>query len=399
MRNISQFINVLFFTLFFCNTLNSQTEKIKNIQVFGTNKNIQKYVFFKDEIINVSFDELSYDTKDYYYSIEHYDYKWNKSNVFKNEIISGYDDLRISNYKKSFNTLQKFTNYSFAFPNEKFRIKISGNYLLTVKDHNDNIVFERQFIIAGKGTIGNIEVSRPKEINKRSSYQSLKIKFRFIESIFDSRSKYKLVVVQNDNFNNYQLIDDSTLKTPVEMIFDNILFKGGDEYLSFDNKNILVTNNEIKQIISRDIYSTILFEDKENFSYTFNPDKNGIFINNNLSENKDLESDYTEVTFSLRTNNDHDNDIYIIGGFNNHEIIEENKLKKTKTNLYEKTIKLKQGYYNYMYAKSNEGLIESLSNFWQTENDYSAFLYQKKPTDRYYKIIGYTKKNSDKIVN
>ena len=52
-----------------------------------------------------------------------------------------------------------------------------------------------------------------------------------------------------------------------------------------------------------------------------------------------------------------------------------------------------------MYAKSNEGLIESLSNFWQTENDYSAFLYQKKPTDRYYKIIGYTKKNSDKIVN
>ena len=83
MRNISQFINVLFFTLFFCNILNSQTEKIKNIQVFGTNKNIQKYVFFKDEIINVSFDELSYDTKDYYYSIEHYDYNWNKSKFLK----------------------------------------------------------------------------------------------------------------------------------------------------------------------------------------------------------------------------------------------------------------------------------------------------------------------------
>ncbi len=399
MRNISQFIYVLFLILFFSNESNSQTEEIKNIQLFGTKRNTQKSVFYKGEIINVSFDELSYNTNNYYYSIDHYDYDWNKSNIFKNEIISGYDDIRISDYKKSFNTLQKFTNYSFSFPNEKFTILLSGNYLLTVKDYNDNIIFQRKFIIVEKGNIGNIEISRSKDINKRNSYQNLKIKFRCIECVFDTRSKYKLVVLQNNNFNNYQLINNSTLKTSTEMIFDNILFKGGDEYLSFDNKNILITNNEIKQILTGNIYSTILYEDIENLSYSYNPDKNGIFINNTLSQNKDLESDYTKVSFSIRTNSDQDNDVYIVGGFNNHELIEENKLKKTKNNLYEKTIKLKQGYYNYMYVKSSNGLIESLSNFWQTENDYSAFLFQKKPIDRFYKIVGYTKKNSDNIVN
>ena len=45
------------------------------------------------------------------------------------------------------------------------------------------------------------------------------------------------------------------------------------------------------------------------------------------------------------------------------------------------------------------GVSKNLSNFWQTENEYSAFLYQKKLTDRYYKIVGIAKKNSDKIVN
>ena len=69
MRNIRQFINLLFLIFFFSNVTYSQTEKIKNVKIFGTNKNIQKYVFFKDEIINVSFDELSYNTNNYYYSI------------------------------------------------------------------------------------------------------------------------------------------------------------------------------------------------------------------------------------------------------------------------------------------------------------------------------------------
>ena len=88
MRNISQFINVLFLIFFFSNVSYSQTKKIKNVKIFGTNKNVQKYVFFKDEIINVSFDELSYNTNNYYYSIDHYDFQWNKTNIFKNEFIS-----------------------------------------------------------------------------------------------------------------------------------------------------------------------------------------------------------------------------------------------------------------------------------------------------------------------
>ena len=399
MRNISQFINVLFLIFLYGNALHSQTEKIKNFKIFGTNKNVQKYVFHKDEIINVSFDELSYNTNNYYYSIDHYDFQWNKTNIFKNEFISGYDDIRISNFNKSLNTLQKYTNYTFSFPNEQFKIKVSGNYILSLKDSSDNIIFQRKFIVIENVNAGNIEIYRPKDLKIRDTHQNLKIKFFCNKCPFDNRSEYRLVVIQNNNFNNYKLINNTTLKTSRELIFDNILFDGGDEYLSFDTKNLLVTNNEIRKVIAGDLYSSLLYEDIENLIYSYNPDKNGVFINNSLNDNNDLESDYTLVNFSLKTKNNNDSNIYIIGNFNNHEISEKYLLKKTEKNLYKYSIKLKQGYYNYKYVSVVNGVAKNLSNFWQTENEYSAILYQKKLTDRYYKIVGFTKKNSDKIVN
>ena len=399
MRNISHFINVLFFALFFSNLIFSQDEKIKNIQIFGSNINNTKSIFFKDEIINVSFDELSHKTNSYYYTVDHCDYGWKKSDIFKNEVIQGYDDLRISDYKKSFNTLEKFTNYSFSFPNGNFKINLSGNFLLTVRDSSQNIIFQRKLIILEKTNPGSIDVFRAKGFDKRNSYQNLKIRFRCIDCIFDNSSEYKLVVFQNNNLNNYLLINKTTLKTSKEMIYDNVLFEAGDEYLSFDTKNIIGTNNEINKVSANEIYSTILYKDVESSSYTYRPDINGGFITNSLSQDNILESDYTRVNFSLETQSHQNDDIYIVGDFNDHEINEIYKLKKTENNLYKCDFKLKQGYYNYKYVIIKNGVIKNLSNFWQTENNYSAFLYRKKASDRYYKIVGYSKKNSEKIVN
>ena len=347
MRIIGQFINVLFFGLFFINPLYNQSDKIKNIQLFGSITNTQKSIFYKDEIIRVSFDELSFKTNNYYYSLDHFDFEWNKSNIFKNEVISGYDDIRISDHEKSFNTLQKFTRYSFSFPNEKFNIKLSGNFILSVKDSDENTIFKRRFIIVENLNPGVIDISRPKNLTKRNSFQNLKIKFRCINCFFDSRSEYKLVVIQNNNLNSYRSIEKTTLRTTNELIFDDILFEGDDEYYSFDTKNILGTNNEIRQSIPDNIYSTILYEDFQNLNYTYKPDKNGVFINNSLNDNNNLESDYTNVTFSLRTTSSENNNIYVIGGFNDYETNKKYMLQKAGNNLYTKTIKLKQGYYNY----------------------------------------------------
>ena len=55
---------------------------------------------------------------------------------------------------------------------------------------------------------------------------------------------------------------------------------------------------------------------------------------------------------------------YIIGNFNNHEISEKYLLKKTEKNLYNYSIKLKQGYYNYKYVSVVNG-VAKICQIWQ----------------------------------
>ena len=399
MIKFNLFVNYLFLIIFLLNNCFSQEKIVKSISISGTSSKGQKIVFFNNEIINVNFDELSRKPYNFYYSVEHYDYNWELSNIFKNEYITGFDDIRISDYKNSFNTLQKFTSYSFNIPNVNFKIRSSGNYKLIVKDNKNKIVFERKFVFINNYILGNIEISRSKEINLINEFQNLKISFSCTNCLYDINSDYKLVVLKNKNFNDLKIFEKPTLKTSNKLIFDNILFNAGDEYHSFDTKNILSTSNEIKRVENGPLYSTVLYNDVKKNKYTYNPDKNGIFKINNNGINENTESDYTKVKFSFFSSDDIIGDLYVIGGFNNYELNEEFKLLETSKNTYKAELLLKQGFYNYKYVVKNNSLINDISNFWQTENEYTAFLYEKKPSDRFYKIIGYANKNSLKIVN
>ena len=393
------FINYLFLIIFLLNNCFSQEKIVKSVSISGAPSNDNKIVFFNNEIMNVNFDELSTKPYNFYYSVEHYDYNWELSNIFKNEYITGFDDIRISNYKNSFNTLQKFISYSFNIPNKNFKMNSSGNYKLIVKDNRNNIVFERKFVFINNYNLGNIEISRAKEINLINEFHNLKISFSCINCIYDINSQYKLVVIKNKNFNDLKIFEKPTLKTSNKLIFDNILFNAGDEYHGFDTKNILSTSNEIKRVENGPLYSTVLYDDIQKNNYSYNPDKNGVFKINNNGINKNTESDYTKVKFSFLSSEDIIGDFYVIGGFNNYELSEEFKLLETSKNTYVTELLLKQGFYNYKYVVKNNNLISDISNFWQTENEYTAFLYEKKPSDRFYKIIGYANKNSLKIVN
>ena len=268
------FINCFFLIIFLLNNCFSQEKIVKSISISGTPSNGNKIVFFNNEIMNVNFDELSAKPYNFYYSVEHYDYNWELSNIFKNEYITGFDDIRISDYKNSFNTLQKFTSYSFNIPNRNFKINSSGNYKLIVKDNRNNIVFERKFVFINNYKLGNIEISRAKEINLINEFHNLKISFSCTNCIYDINSQYKLVVIKNKNFNDLKIFEKPTLKTSNKLIFDNILFNAGDEYHGFDTKNILSTSNEIKRVENGPLYSTVLYDDVQKNKYTYNPDRN-----------------------------------------------------------------------------------------------------------------------------
>ena len=48
-----------------------------------------------------------------------FNYDWTPSNLFQNEYLNGFDNIRIENYQTSFNTLQPYTNYKLKLPNDQ----------------------------------------------------------------------------------------------------------------------------------------------------------------------------------------------------------------------------------------------------------------------------------------
>ena len=90
--------------------------------------------------IHISFDELSHTYQRYVYKIEHCEADWSVSQeLFESDYLEGFASGNpIDDVVESINTNVLYTHYSIRIPNEYCRLKMSGNYRLTVYDDNND---------------------------------------------------------------------------------------------------------------------------------------------------------------------------------------------------------------------------------------------------------------------
>ena len=129
--------------------------------------------------------------------------------------------------------------------------------------------------------------------------------------------------------------------------------------------------------------------------YTYNPDINGNFIIRTLdADNEETEADYAMMHFSLEVDEPFENkDVYIYGAYNNFELNGSNKMEyNSEENIYEASMLLKQGFYNYTYVTLDENnkidLTKINGSFFQTENEYTVIVYYKPFGALFYRAIG-----------
>lgn len=413
-------IAYLFFITTFCSIFAQTPETlppdyIKSIEFKGNTEFSGTPIVKLGQKLTLEFDDLIGDEANYYYKIKYYNFDWTPSDLSQNEYMSGFDDMRITHYENSFNTLQIYTHYRLNIPNSDMRaLKVSGNYMLEVYNENEDLVFSKRFIYFENLAAVDTEIKRSRDVKYINSKQVVNFTVKAGDQLLfknPDQSIHTLIIKNNDLKNSiYNLKPQYRMGNELIYRYDQeSAFMGGNEFYNFESKDIRGTNVSIRTIELDDIYNVYLYPNatRRNDKYTYSPDINGNFLITTVQgENPKIESEYTWVHFSLQYDPllKDGEEVHIYGQFNGYAIDDSTQLiYNPDTELYEGKYLFKQGFYDYQYVlvkpdKSiDEGAISG--NFDVTENSYIVLVYYREPGARYDRVIGVGTANSKDIKN
>jgi len=367
------------------------------------------------ERLQLSFDDLDGESKDYAYKFFHCDARWNPSQLDETEFLNGFYSEHITSFKPSFNTQQSYYHFSAVFPTTQMQFTKSGNYILLVYENNDAdkpIITQRFQIVESRVTILPV-VHRATIVEQRNTSQEIDFNIRYtnypIQSPF---SELTVVLQQNKRWDNatYDIKPLFMKENELEYNYEDVnVFNGGNEFRNFDLRTTKFQTQFVKKIEqdSTNIFHVYL-KDEESRSfkrYSIEDDINGRYLIKVYDGgDNETESDYIKVHFHLKSDDAMPNgNFYIFGGLTNWAIDPLTRLAYNyDEQAYEAILYLKQGYYNYKYIfvedgkkQADETKIEG--NHFETENEYSIMVYQQLPASRYQRLIGYKRFSSKNI--
>ena len=363
-----------------------------------------------NDILELSFDDLNDKISQLFYSIEHYSFDWEKSDLLISEFVRGFSQNEVIDYEYSFNTLKKYIHYSVLFPSKNFNPIISGNYKIHVFDNYGDTIISKKFMVIEKKINIESRVKRATLANDRKTKHEIDFTIKHPNLIVDDPfTDIEVVIQQNNNLNVLKDLKPIYVKNN-ELIYDyndENTFFGLNEYRNFSTESIRYFSEKVKNItIDSNNITVTLFEDlKKSFNnYSIEPDINGDFIiKSQKAWNSSNEAEYLKVIFSLKNELLENQDIYIVGKLNDSRLNKKFKLEYNyEKKKYSKSILLKQGYYNYHYQthdtlKNIYSINDFEGSYYQTRNDYYIYVYHKEIGERYYKLIGLTKTSSKEL--
>lgn len=364
-------------------------------------------------LLELSFDDLDFDKKSYSISFEHCTANWESSNLMTTEFINGFFEANILNFSFSTNTIQKYTHYSITFPQANINFTKSGNYIVYVYQDNDKeklILTKRFMIFENKITL--LATTRQAFGNDEQS-EKQHIDFSILNSGYELTNPFtdlKVIITQNNRWDNAVNDIKPTFTEPTKLTYsldDKSTFNGGNEFRYFDTRSLRTYTERVNNIY-RDSLSKYHIELKTDElktfkNYSFYNDLNGSYLikNKDMIGNPDIEADYAWVHFFFPYDNaQSEGNFYVLGKLTEWKTNKNNMLTYNYKKIgYECKLFLKQGYYNYNYvflSDDKKGGDETLTegNHWETENDYTIYVYHRKIGTYYDQLIAVKRLNS-----
>jgi hypothetical protein len=365
----------------------------------------------EDNTLEISFDELSHDTKQYSYKVEHCDRYWNKSDISSYEYIDGFTTADIVDYELSNNTQQIYTHYRFTLPNDDMQLKASGNYLVTIYQDGDvdHAVAHICFSVVEPlvGISANVRANTDIELNGR--YQQLDVDLNTAALDLRDAQDINLIVTQNGRLDNRVLITKPTFVEPKKLRYTNqksLIFEAGNEFRRFDAYSTYYAGYHINRVAyNQGEYHALLEPDdirgtmapgagREGITFLSEVDANGQWvINCEKTDYPDTDAEYMWVHFYLPVNQPMMGTQIFVGGdlFYNQYTADNLMQYDAENKCYYLLAYLKQGGYNYMYytlSPSGASLLPLEGSHWQTLNEYAIDVYYRPFGARYDRLVG-----------
>jgi hypothetical protein len=356
----------------------------------------------------LEFDDLAYDADMYSAKIIHCNADWKPSPLKDADYLNQFNEFNVNDYEYAINTRIPFIHYTFQVP----RLTRSGNYVLKVyrgRDEKQTIITKRFMVYDGQLNVGAGVVPSSRTEDRRDGQQlNLNVNFKNRELV-DPLQNVKVVIRQNQRWDNaiYGLrptfIRDDQKLIEYKLFDGSNVFDGGNEFRFIDLRFVRTPGQNMAKIeMEEDVVfgQAALDKARKSQPYVEYLDLNGQFgIYNVERQNHHLESEYVLVTFNLKDENITDTP-YILGALSNWGQEPEAKMElNKKTGVYQATLLLKQGWYDYQYGyKTKRGWdMQPLEGtHFQTENEYEVFIYYRDMGSRYDELIGYQIVNPNK---
>jgi hypothetical protein len=374
----------------------TSSDEIKTIQV-NADGNWQQLPIINlnsDNYIRINFDRLGENSsKRLKYSIINCNADWTKSSLSEIEYLDGFNNAFIDDYAESVNTTIDYTNFNIEIPNNRQRIKLSGNYAVCVYEDNnpDNVLLTACFSVLDSQLLieGFVSSNTDIDVNKQHQQVSFIIDYTNLP-VRDTFSDLKVFVRQNNRSDNQASLLKPTYIRGNKLLYEHnkdLIFEAGNEYRRFESVSYRYNGLNMEYTeFQRPYYYANIRPDKirAGRSYVYDQDQNGRFLIRNAEsnyENADTDADYFITNFTLIAPEPFIEPIYLNGEFTN-DIFDEKYLMKydSEKKKYHTSVLLKQGMYNYQYL-SKQGKIYSPSliegNYFETKNEYCVLVYHR----------------------
>ena len=366
----------------------------------------------EDNTLEISFDELSHDIKQYTYCVLHCDRNWNVSQINSYEYLDGFTTNDIVDYELSNNTQQEYTHYWLEFPNADMQLKASGNYVLQIYLDGDQeqVVAEVCFQVVEPIAEINVNLRHNTDIELSGRYQQLDIDVNTSQLALHDVQNVALVVTQNGRLDNRVVVDKPTFVEPNRLRYTNqkiLIFEGGNEFRRFDTYSTYYAGYHVDRILyQQGDYHAILDEDmvrgtmavgagREGLGYLSDVDANGQWVVNcEKTDYPDVDAEYMWVHFTLPVKQPLMNMQVFVGGdlFYNTFTMANMMQYDAENKCYYLYAYIKQGGYNYMYyilgANENANLLPIEGSHWQARNEYVIDVYFRPFGSRYDRLVG-----------